>query len=353
AERLGVSARTLRRDVDRLRELGYPVQASRGTAGGYQLRPGAAVPPLLLDDDEAVAVVVGLRSAVAGSVAGIEEPAVRALAKIIQVIPRRLRHRADALSSYSVPVPIAGPPVDAGVLTTIALAARADEQLRFDYTDREGVPTRRRVEPNRLVSLGGRWYLLGFDVDRAAWRTYRVDRISAPTATGMRFRPREVPGGDAAAFVRDSVRSAPPRGARYDVEALIQAPASRVRRAVGRWGLVEPVHRPVPAQNAEDPHPAAGARAEAPAVGPANSDGLGDPDGPGGDGGADEACRLRMSVDDLGWPAQVLGSVGAPFTVVRPPELVDYMRGLARLYTAAVSPAEITGSAPTGREQGP
>ncbi|MBL7502133.1 YafY family transcriptional regulator [Frankia sp. CNm7] len=296
ADRLGVSPRTLRRDVDRLRELGYPVQASRGVAGGYQLKAGAAVPPLLLDDDEAVAIVAGLRGAVAGSVAGIEEAAVRALAKVTQVIPPRLRHRADALGAYTVPVPLGGPPVDAGLLTAIALAARASEQIRFGYTDREGAVTRRRVEPDRLVSLGGRWYLVGWDVDRADWRTFRLDRIAGPLTTGARFRPRELPGGDAAAFVRAAVRAVP-RSGRHQVDVLVRAPVADVARAVGQWGTVEP---------------------EGPAA----------PDGP-GDG---DRCRLRMAVDDLAWPMLVLASVGAPFEVLGPPELTTYLRSVAGLF---------------------
>ena len=290
ADRLAVSARTLRRDVDRLRELGYPVLASRGVAGGYQLKAGAAVPPLLLDDDEAVAIVVGLRAAVAGSVAGIEEPAVRALAKVVQVIPRRLRHRADALGAYTVPVPIGGPPVDAGLLTSIALAARADERVRFGYTDREGTATSRHVEPHRLVSLSGRWYLVGFDLGRSDWRTFRLDRIAGPPTTGGRFRPRPLPGGDAAAFVRSAVRWTP---AGRQAEVLIWAPVDAVARVVGRWGTVEP--------------------------------------GPQGDAGP---CRLRMNTDDVSWPVLLLTRIGAPFQVVGPPELADHVRAVGRLFSA-------------------
>ncbi|WP_041260744.1 helix-turn-helix transcriptional regulator [Pseudofrankia inefficax] len=305
ADRLAVSARTLRRDVERLRELGYPVRASRGVAGGYQLKAGAAVPPLLLDDDEAVAIIVGLRAAVTGSVAGIEEASVRALAKVIQVIPRRLRHRADALGAYTVPVAVAGPPVDAALLTALALAARADEQARFDYTDREGKASRRRVEPHRLVSLGGRWYLVGFDVDRDDWRTFRLDRIAGPLTTGPRFRPRELPGGDAAAFVRAAVRTGPSRES-HQVEVLVDAPVEAVARVVGRWGTAEPAGDPGPAGDV----------------------------GPAGDAGSGR-CRLRMAADDLAWPALVLTRVGAPFTVVGPPAFAEHVRAVGRLFAAA------------------
>jgi predicted DNA-binding transcriptional regulator YafY len=315
ADRLAVSARTLRRDVDRLRELGYPVLASRGVAGGYQLKAGAAVPPLLLDDDEAVAIVVGLRAAVGGSVAGIEEPAVRALAKVAQVIPRRLRHRADALGAYTVPVPIGGPPVDARLLTSIALAARAEERLRFGYTDREGAVTRRDVEPHRLVSLSGRWYLVGFDVDRADWRTFRLDRIAEPLTTGSRFRPRPLPGGDAAAFVRSAVRSAP---ARSQAEILVWAPVPDVARVVGRWATVAPwAPAGADAQRTRDAPGDAGAR-----------------DAPGDAG----PCLLRIGADDPAWVVLLLSRLGAPFEVLGPPALGEHLRAVGRLFTAPRPP---------------
>src|SRR5690349_1673026 len=178
ADRLGVSERTLRRDVDRLRELGYPVDASRGVAGGYQLRAATAMPPLLLDDEEAVAIAVGLRPAAGGAVEGIEETSVRALTKVIQVMPPRLRRRVEALRAYTVPgVFSGGPTVDAEALAVIASACRDDERLRFDYTARGQERTTRLVEPHRLVSLGRRWYLVAWDTERGDWRTFRVDRL--------------------------------------------------------------------------------------------------------------------------------------------------------------------------------
>src|SRR3954464_9063334 len=200
ADRLEVSPRTLRRDVDRLRELGYPVHANRGAAGGYQLprgaagvaqaRPGAGGPPLLLDDDEAVAIAVGLRTAAAGAVAGFEETSVRALAKGIQLLPPRLRRRIDALRAVSTPgVFGGGPSLDATTLTTIAMACRSEERLRFDYTPRDGQAAARHVEPHRLVSLGRRWYLIAWDLERGDWRSFRVDRMAAPELSGARFRP--------------------------------------------------------------------------------------------------------------------------------------------------------------------
>ena len=160
ATRLGVSTRTIRNDVGRLRGLGYPVDARPGVAGGYRLGTGAALPPLLLDDEEAVAVAVGLRTAASGSVAGIEETSVRALAKLQQVLPSRLRRRVSAFQTYTLPVPARGPRVDPDILTVIASACRDHERLRFDYTAHSGAVSRRAVEPYRLVNDRRRWYLV-------------------------------------------------------------------------------------------------------------------------------------------------------------------------------------------------
>ncbi|MEU8237552.1 YafY family protein [Actinoplanes missouriensis] len=280
ADRLEVSPRTLRRDVDRLRELGYPVDASRGVAGGYQLQAGAAMPPLLLDDEEAVAIAVGLRSAAAGAVAGFEETSVRALAKVIQLLPPRLRRRIDALQAVTAPGVFGGGPVlDAVTLTTIAMACRGEERLRFDYAPRDGEAMRRHVEPHRLVSLGRRWYLVAWDLDRGDWRSFRVDRLSGPSLTGARFRPRELPGGDPVAWLRSRLATIP---SRYEVSVLIEAPEETVRSFIGHWGAVTPVTA--------------------------------------------SSCRLTMSVDDLGWPIMVLGVLSAPFVIESPAELRDRAR---------------------------
>jgi predicted DNA-binding transcriptional regulator YafY len=295
AERLEVSGRTLRRDVDRLRELGYPVDAARGVAGGYQLQAGAAVPPLLLDDEEAVAIAVGLRTAAAGAVAGFEETSVRALAKVIQLLPPRLRKRIDALQAATSPgVFGGGPSIDATALTTIAMACRAEERLRFGYTTRDGDTAMRLVEPHRLVSLGRRWYLVCWDLDRADWRSFRVDRLTAPALTGARFRPREIPGGDAVAWIRGRLAAVPNR---YAVSVLIAAGADRVRSAVGHWAAVDEV--------------TAG------------------------------SCRLRMNVDELSWPIMILGAIGADFTIESPDELHDRVRmaGEVLLRAGAATPA--------------
>ncbi|MEU1896183.1 helix-turn-helix transcriptional regulator [Streptomyces pristinaespiralis] len=207
ADRLGVTPRTVRRDVDRLRELGYPVNASPGTGGGYQLGAGAELPPLLLDDEEAVAVAVGLRTAAGQGIEGIGETSVRALAKLEQVLPNRLRRRVSALNAFTVPMLRGqrGSTVDPGVLTELANACRDSEQLRFEYRDHGGTATRRTVEPHRLVCTERRWYLVAWDVERGDWRTFRADRIVPKPPHGPRFPPRTPPADDLAAYVSKGV----------------------------------------------------------------------------------------------------------------------------------------------------
>jgi predicted DNA-binding transcriptional regulator YafY len=207
ADRLGVTPRTVRRDVDRLRELGYPVNASPGTGGGYQLGAGAELPPLLLDDEEAVAVAVGLRTAAGHGIEGIGETSVRALAKLEQVLPNRLRRRVGALNAFTVPM-LRGPrtsTVDASVLTELANACRDSERLRFEYRDHGGSATRRSVEPHRLVCTERRWYLVAWDLDRGDWRTFRADRITPKPPHGPRFAARTPPAEDLAAYVSKGV----------------------------------------------------------------------------------------------------------------------------------------------------
>ncbi|MFB6816917.1 helix-turn-helix transcriptional regulator [Streptomyces sp. NPDC056347] len=207
ADRLRVTPRTVRRDIDKLRELGYPVNASPGTGGGYQLGSGARLPPLLLDDEEAVAVAVGLRTAAGHGVEGIGETSVRALAKLEQVLPDRLRRRVNALNTFTVPMlrGPGGPVADAGVLTELAGACRDAERLRFAYRDHSGSVSRRVVEPHRLVCTERRWYLVAWDLDRADWRTFRADRITPTPPHGPRFVPREGPAEDLAAYVSEGV----------------------------------------------------------------------------------------------------------------------------------------------------
>jgi predicted DNA-binding transcriptional regulator YafY len=275
SDRLGVSPRTLRRDIDRLRELGYPVNASRGVDGGYQLAAGAALPPLVVDDEEAVALAVGLHAAAQGGVSGIEESAMRALTKVIQVMPQRLRRRVDALRQATVPATWGtGPTVDAGLLTTVAQACRDEERLHFGYQARGGEQTTRQVEPHRLVPLGRRWYLVAYDLTRHDWRSFRLDRLTDPAVTRERFRPRPLPDEDAAAFIRRSIGAA---AREHSVEVVVHADADRVRAVVGQWATV-----------AEE--------------------------GP-------RRCRMTMAAPSLDWPAMALGAVSADFEVIGPPEL--------------------------------
>jgi predicted DNA-binding transcriptional regulator YafY len=296
AARLEVSPRTLRRDVDRLRELGYPVRAHRGADGGYQLAAGAALPPLVVDDDEAVALAVALQTAAAqGTVSGIAESAVRALAKIVTVMPGRLRRRVEALAAMTVPAtwgsgsPAA--PANASALTAIALACRDAERIRFGYTPAGATSTERHVEPHRLVPLRGRWYLVAYDLTRQDWRTFRLDRMAGvPGGTGERFRPRALPAADAAEFVRASISGA---ASGYDVEVLVYAPAEHVRAKIGRWVTVEP---------------AGAAR-----------------------------CRIRLTTDWLDGPAYALGVAGADFEVVSPPELAALIRDWGERFARATA----------------
>jgi predicted DNA-binding transcriptional regulator YafY len=226
ASRLEVSTRTIRTDIERLRGLGYPVEATPGVGGGYRLGHGTTMPPLLLDDEEVVAVAVALRTTAGAGIAGIEEASLQALVKLEQLLPSRLRHRIDAMRAATVSVPGAGPTVDSAVLSTIAGAIRASERLRLNYVDHEGNQTVRTVEPERLVLWGRRWYLLAWDVGRDDWRTFRVDRITPKTPTGPRFKPRTLTDDDAASYVQ---RTAGKATWRYRARIRIHAPASQVR----------------------------------------------------------------------------------------------------------------------------
>ncbi|MFJ2781311.1 MULTISPECIES: helix-turn-helix transcriptional regulator [unclassified Kitasatospora] len=285
AERLQVSPRTIRRDIDRLRELGYPVQATMGAVGGYRLVAGTAMPPLLLDDEEAVAIAVGLRAAAGHAVAGIEEASVRALGKLLQVLPGRLRQRVGALNTATVPLLSGdGPTVEPEDLTVLANAVTNRERLRFGYRAGDGAETRRQVEPNRLVSAGRRWYLVGYDLDRDDWRLFRVDRISEPFATGARITPRELPAEDAAAYVASKLRRLAPT---HTLVATLHLPAAEAGRWLNRHGdcEIEPI----------DEH----------------------------------SCRLRSRADSLEWLAMRLLMLGCEFEVHEPPEMSALLRELA------------------------
>lgn len=296
ADRLGVSQRTVRNDVERLRSLGYPVEATRGAVGGYRLGAGANLPPLLLDDEEAVAVAVGLRTAASGSISGIEETSLRALAKVEQVLPARLRRRVNALQTFvaSVPASASGPPrVDAAVLTALTAACRDRELLRFDYQDRGSAASRRRAEPYGLVNWGRRWYLVAWDLDRADWRTFRVDRMTPLLPAGPRFAPREPPDEDLARYVSARVSAAPWR---VTAHITVHAPAAVVAERVPAY------------------------------VGPLQSTGA-------------ETCVLSTGNDSVEMLAVYLGMLGFDFSVTDPPELVAAVRTLAERYGRAMSDA--------------
>lgn len=275
AERLSVSRRTVRRDVDRLRDLGYPVQATLGAEGGYRLVAGKAMPPLVLDDEEA---------------------SVRALAKLEQVLPSRLRHRVSSLQAATMP--LVGPwrgdgaSVDPHTLTVMASAVTGKERLRFDYRKGDGSESRRQVEPYRLVSTGRRWYLVAYDIEREDWRTFRVDRVVSPFATGARFAPRELPAQDAAEFVRGSLSRMQPE---LDLDVTFEAPADFVAARLGTMGA------PVPL----------------------------------GEG----RCRLRARVaESLEWVAIRLALVDCEFTVASPGALTDHLADLGSRLTRAAGP---------------
>lgn len=292
ARRLEVSQRTVRNDVDRLRSLGYPVDATRGSAGGYRLAAGTAMPPLLLEDDEAVAVAVALRTSSGGGLSGIEESSLRALTKLQQVLPRRLRGQVEALGSATERVRF-GPPrtsVPAGLLTDLAAAVGAREVVRFGYADHAGVTTERRVEPYRMVSMGSRWYLVAFDLERDDWRIFRLDRMSDARSVGHRFRARDLPADDLADYVAGKTRRV-----RHRVSATVRVHASAafVEERMGRWNE-ETVE-------VEDEH----------------------------------TCLVRIGGPSMTDIAFWLGILEHDFEVVDSPELADAVRLLAERYTRA------------------
>ncbi len=233
ADRLSVSERTVRRDVDRLRELGYPVDAGPGIDGGYRLAVGAHVPPLLLDDDEVIALVIGLRAAAVTAIEGIEGTTIALMAKLDPILPDRLRRRVDAFQ-HSMEVLSWSPAtatVPAASLVTLSLGCRDREEIRFDYQRRDGEVSRRLVQPHQLVSAGRRWYLVAWDVRRNDWRTFRVDRMADPALAGVRFDARSLPAEDAAAFVAEGMRV---RTVEYRAKVVVAAPRDDVD-AITRW----------------------------------------------------------------------------------------------------------------------
>lgn len=241
AERLRVTERTVRRDVEKLRALGYPVNSSTGLAGGYQLGSGAALPPLMLDDDEALAVVVGLRMAAALAVSGIEDAAIRALATLEQVLPTRLRRQVKELYDAVSPLYHVEASVPGHVLAALAAACRRHETVRFRYMDGTGAASERLIEPHGLVHTGARWYLVAWDRDREDWRTFRVDRVDGtPKGGGDRFVTRTVPGGDLAQFVSRSLAYSPYAiQARIVLHAPLDAMKPRVPPVVGQLSSID------------------------------------------------------------------------------------------------------------------
>lgn len=280
AQRLEVSDRTLRRDVERLRDLGYPVESTRGLGGGYQLGPGGRLPPLLLSDDEAVAAAIALRN-VAGQIAGIADPAMSALLKITQLLPPRLRSEAEAIAA-AVSAPTGRfDDVALDTLTTLARSSRDNERLRFAYRTYSGSAGERHVEPHHVVPIRRRWYLVAWDLDRTDWRTFRLDRITEPRPTGRHFDPRTLPAPDPATHVTRSIASIP---STYHVEVVIGAPVQTVQDILGRWGT---------------------ATAEGP----------------------DTTC-IEMDVDDLSWPVMFLAAINANVHQAGPPELRTLLQQL-------------------------
>ena len=244
AAELGVTDRSVRRDVERLRALGYPVRAAAGVGGGYQLGAGTRMPPLLLDDEEAMATALSLRLAAGGTVAGVEEAALRALSKLDQMMPPRLRAEVRALHSATGALVGPAAQIGADVLITLARACREAVRVRFRYVDRDGGETNRSVEPVQMITTGQRWYLMAYDVDREDWRTFRLDRMGEVETTTWRFRPREHP--DAAQYVQESVTAAPYRyvarvrlrASAQDVSALVPPQVGRVDEDQDGWCLL-------------------------------------------------------------------------------------------------------------------
>jgi len=304
AERLEVTERTVRRDVDRLRGLGYPVDAAPGNDGGYRLAIGAHLPPLVLDDDEAVALAIGLRYAAAAAINGMEDTSLRALTKIESLLPDRLRRRVSTLHSRTTSLPRAAEDnaIDSEALSVLAAACRDGEEVRFDYQRRDSEESRRLVEPHQLVTVGRRWYLVAWDQRRHDWRTFRLDRLSSPRLAGRRFTPREVPGGDAASFVASSLGSA----LRHEAATLAISAALAELDDVLHW--VD--HTPIQTEAS--------------------------------------SCVVEIRGEDLGRLAMTVARIAltAPVAVVKPAELADTVRQLANncaMHSCCATTRSLTG----------
>ncbi len=299
AEELRVTARSVRRDAERLRELGYPIHASGGVGGGYRLGAGRELPPLPLEDDEAIAVAIGLREAAAGSITGVEEAAVRALTKLESVLPQRLRRRVNALQAVSVRLGDQTPRIDAALLSTVASACRDSLELRFTYRSHGDVESRRAVEPYRLVHTRLRWYLVAWDLGRGAWRTFRVDRIAPRPLPGRTFTPRPLPADDLAAWVSQSVST---DVYRYRAKVTLHLSAEEAgQKLSGVAARIEPLSA--------------------------------------------DRCLMHTGSDSLEGLAFHLGFLGFEFEVHEPPELRDHLLRLSqRLGRAAAGTSDGKGT---------
>ena len=288
AAKLDVSERTLRRDVDRLRELGYPVEATRGLGGGYQLGPGGRLPPLLLSNNEAVAAAIGLRTAAGQRIGGIADAAISALVKIAQLLPPPLRSETEALATA-----VSGPTgqfddVALDTLTTLARSSRDHVRLRFAYQTYSKAAGERHVEPHHVVPIRRRWYLVAWDLGRSDWRTFRLDRITEPQPTGRYFEPRALPAPDPATYVTRSIASIPTT---YHVEVVVEAPLQTVQRTLENWGTA----------STEGPN----------------------------------TTRIEMDTDDLSWPVMFLASLNARVRQAEPPELRTLLQQLSEQFRTA------------------
>jgi predicted DNA-binding transcriptional regulator YafY len=296
ADRLEVSERTLRRDIDRLRELGYPVNATRGADGGYQLGAGAAMPPLTVEEDEAIAMAVALGNAAHQGSGALAEASLSALSKVVQVLPAKLKRRAEALRSVTVDSPFGtAPEVSAEVLSIVAQTIRDEERLRFRYTAKGGAAAGedlgRHVEPHQLVTVGRRWYLAAYDLERQDWRSFRLDRLSSPMGTRARFRRREIPTGDAASFVQQGLSQ---RDRGQNVIALVHAPAADVEARIGQWATITPIDA--------------------------------------------TSCRVTMDASQPQWPLFGFGWAGAAFEVEEAPDAFhELLHDWAARFTAATA----------------
>ncbi|MCE7005137.1 YafY family transcriptional regulator [Kibdelosporangium philippinense] len=291
ANRLGVSGRTVRRDIDRLREIGYPVEATEGGQGGYRLTAGSAMPPLLLDDEEAVAIAVGLATVAGQAISGVDEAAARAAAKLAQVLPPRLRRRVSTLTASTLSFTLsASTAVSPDSLVTITSACANHERLRFRYRSHDNVDSARHVEPLRLVASGRRWYLVAFDLDRDDWRTFRVDRMIDPRATGARAQRRSPPDAAVEEFLRARTMSMAPT---FRADVTLHAPLRLIAARLG--------------------------------------DNLGD----GTLTGDDDSCRWQSHTDTVEWLAMRLLSLDVRFQVHGPPQLQAHLDKLAARITHA------------------